>query len=80
MTYLLEENNPVLGNFKLGEDGLIRGDGEGDLIDGLSGPLKGLRVFRLGVLQHRAHRERLSSPNTTNSKNPFHLHFNDTLQ
>jgi hypothetical protein len=53
MTYLLEENNPVLGHLELGEDGFIRGHSEGDFINGLCSPLKGLGVLRLGFLQHR---------------------------
>jgi len=63
MPYLLKENNAILGHFKLGEDGIVGGNGEWNLINGFRSPLKGLGTFGRGILQHRC------TVNTMHSKN-----------
>lgn len=49
--HLLEEDNAVLGHLKLGVDRLVRGQGKGNVVDGLGCFLKSFSISRVGILQ-----------------------------
>ena len=51
--YLLEEDDSILGHLELGEDGVVGGDAERNIIDGLRSLQESRGSLRLGVLQDR---------------------------
>lgn len=52
-SHLLEEDNAVLGHFKLGVNGIAGGLGEGNVIYGLSCFFIGLGTSRLCILKDK---------------------------